>query len=33
MAKFVRYNEVLFHVFYYSAGVKKIVCYSEDFVI
>ena len=27
-----RYIEVLFHIFYYYRGVKKIVRYTEDFV-
>ena len=27
-----RYIEVLFHIFYYNWGVKKIVRYTEDFV-
>ena len=30
LAKFVRYNEVLFHIFYYNWGKKKIVRYTED---
>ena len=33
MAKFVCYNEVLFHTYSTISGTKNIVRYTEDFVI
>ena len=29
----LRCVEVLFHIFYSFSGARRIVCYSEDFVI